>query len=671
MMACSLKYKMVIFFLSVAVIYGQTDSTYLGAEEVLENILQEPAGEVDDSNLYEIIEQLITNPLELNTSTVNELMLIPAVDLEVAELIISHRKKYDVFFSVEELHSVPGLGKELANQIKPFVYIQKEPVPLDQDIPEIGTMDNIFSNTKFILRSRVTNDLQTRNGFVTNRFEGTKPKFYNRMFLQYNNKVQLGFLVEKDAGEVSINEFTSYHLAVRDLGLLHSFVLGDYIIEFGQGLALWSPYGFLKGADAIFPLKKKDRALRPYSSATETLFLRGAAASVKINDFIITGFYSKNKFDANIDTLTGNIVSTPESGLHRTESEISRRNAAEEKIAGARLDYQIPGLLRTGLLYYQSDFSKSFQPSGVFDLTGNKFNYTSFHYDLIIQNFNLFGEIVYNGTSVASINSVQFFAGRDFSFTTSVRSYPRNYISFRGYAFGERAGAPTNEFGIYTGIKWRTPIGILNLYYDQFRFPFTTFLNPQPGEGDELLADFINKPLNRLETRLRYKYENKDVNGVIDNTKQLVKRLRQLIRFELIYYPTKQLRLKGRFEFNDYRIAVLNEQENGYLFFQDVRFSPTQNINLYARIIFFRTDSFNSAIYEYENDLTGVLTNLALFGEGIRWYLILRYRPLYFLTVSAKYSEIYKPKENTMSSGVNEIEGNLDNRLSIQIDVNL
>jgi hypothetical protein len=200
---------------------------------VLENILQEPAGEVDDSNLYEIIERLITNPLELNTSTANDLMLIPVVDLKVAEMIVSHRKKYGVFFSVEELHSVPGLDKEIADQIKPFVYIQKESTPHEQDIAEVSTMDNFLSNTKFILRSRITNDLQTRNGFVTNRFEGTKPIFYNRMFLKYNSKVQLGVLAEKDAGEVAINEFTSYHLAIRDFGMLHRFVLGDYIIEFG------------------------------------------------------------------------------------------------------------------------------------------------------------------------------------------------------------------------------------------------------------------------------------------------------------------------------------------------------------------------------------------------------------------------------------------------------
>ncbi|MEJ2103668.1 MAG: hypothetical protein P8X47_03710, partial [Ignavibacteriaceae bacterium] len=84
-----------------------------------------------------------------------------------------------------------------------------------------------------------------------------------------------------------------------------------------------------------------------------------------------------------------------------------------------------------------------------------------------------------------------------------------------------------------------------------------------------------------------------------------------------------------------------------------------------------RTDSFNSAIYEYENNLTGVLSNIALFGEGIRWYLLMRYRPIRILTLSVKYSETYKPKETSLGSGYNVIPGNLDNSLSFQLDMNL
>jgi len=40
-------------------------------------------------------------------------------------------------------------------------------------------------------------------------------------------------------------------------------------------------------------------------------------------------------------------------------------------------------------------------------------------------------------------------------------------------------------------------------------------------------------------------------------------------------------------------------------------------------------------------------------------------------TISAKYSETYKPKEKSLSSGNNTINGNLDNRLSLQLDLNI
>ena len=106
------------------------------------------------------------------------------------------------------------------------------------------------------------------------------------------------------------------------------------------------------------------------------------------------------------------------------------------------------------------------------------------------------------------------------------------------------------------------------------------------------------------------------------------------------------------------------------LVFQDIRFSGLRDLVLYGRIIFFNTDSFNSAVYEYENDLTGVMTNLPMFGEGVRWYFIARYKVLKSLTISLKYSETYKPKERFLSSGNNLISNNIDNRISFQLDMN-
>jgi hypothetical protein len=666
-------HSILIFFVlllnpNAEIIFAQTDSSYLTTEEILEDILQEPVGEFDDSDLYDQLEQLMLNPVNLNTATADELTRIPLLDISAARLIVNHRSKYGFFFSLNELNSVENLDREIIKKITPFLYIAREKV-VSEKPP--GGVERVFSQSDVLLRSRLINALQTSEGFLRNRFEGTKPKIYNRLLVKYGGSFQAGYLTDKDAGESSINEFSTFHIAVSDAGFVHKAVVMDYFLEFGQGLTFWSPYAFSKGADAILPVKRSDRILRPYTSSTENNFFRGAAAAFNAGDFIFSGFYSYNYFDANIDSITGKITSTPVDGLHRTPSEIRKRKTASEKMLGGRLDYRFADMLNLGVLYYQSQFSNEFQPNNVYDISGDEFNYTAFSYDLILSRFNFAGEFSYNGKSVASINIFRLLISSDFTFITSVRSYPRNFLSLHGYAFGERNGATSNETGIYTGFRWRTPIGLLNFYYDQFKFPFATFFNPNPTQGDEYLADFLSTPVKKFELRLRYKYENKDLTGWIENSKAVVKRLRQVYRTEIIFTLSNQIRLRGRFEYNTFRIAQTGQSEKGYLIFNDVRYSPTNNFNLYGRIIFFKTDSFGSAIYEYENNLTGVLTNVALFNEGVRWYLLMRYRPYRIITLSVKYSETYKPAEQSLGSGDNRIPVNFDNTVSLQLDLNL
>jgi hypothetical protein len=657
----------ILFILAATIVFPQTDSSYLQTEETLEDILQEPVGEIDESNLYEQLELLMLNPINLNTSTTNDLLQIPLLDISSARLIIEHRTRFGIFFSLGELNAVQNLDKELVNKITPFLYVEKKSTDI---IEPPGKIESFTSKTNIILRSRYINALQTNEGFLEEKFIGTKPKTYNRLLIKYDNHFQAGYLADKDPGESSYNEFSSFHLAFNEISFVQKAVLFDYLLEFGQGLTLWSPYAYPKGADAMIPFKRNDRIIRPYTSSTENNYFRGAAAAFNFGDFILTGFYSDNYFDANIDSVTGKITSTPIDGLHRTPNEIRKRKAASEKLIGGRIDYGFENLFHIGLVHYQSHISNEFQPSYVYDISGDKFNFTAAAYNLLFNRFNISGEFSYNGISVASINQLEILISNNFTFVSSVRSYPRNFYSLHGYAFGERNGTTQNEVGIYTGFKWKTPVGLLNFYYDQFKFPYSTFFNPIPTQGDEYLVDFLTRPIRRFEIRFRYKYENKDQTEPIDNSKIVVKRLRQVFRGEIIYSISTKIRFRGRFEYNTFRVAKTGENEKGYLVFQDVRYSPTNNFNLYGRIIFFKTDSFGSAIYEYENNLTGVLTNIPLFDEGIRWYLLLRYRPYKFFTLSAKYSETYKPAEKSLGSGESTIPGNLDNTVSLQLDIN-
>lgn len=660
---------LLLLFIIIKPTYAQLDSTSIITEDVLDNLLIEPDIETNSEELVEIFEDLIRNPIDINSADAFELLKLPNMDSQSAQKIIEHRNKFGYYFSPNELFSIRELDKQLIESIIPFVKTSrpKDDAENNEEVT-IGT-ESIFTKSKLTLRNRVTNDLQNRDGFITGKYQGSKLKSYNRFLYNFDKNYQAGVLVEKDPGELSYTDFTSFHLQVKEIGILKNFVAGDYLLEYGQGLALWSPFGFSKGADAVYPVKKKARFLRPYTSAAEYRFFRGASARIVIDDFNLTAFYSGNTFDATIDPITGNITSVGQTGFHRFESELSKKNSAHEKLIGGVLDYKLNNKFNVGMIYYNASFNKNFQSNSLYSIEGESFNYYSLYYDFNFSKINIFGEASYDGNSVASINGVQFSANRELIFTSAVRSYPRNYINLYGFGFSEKSGSINNEVGIYSGFKWVIPIGVLNLYYDIFKFPYRTNQNSLSSEGNDLLVDFVSVPLPNFEVRLRYKYENKEVTELIGFDEEIVRRLKQIARTELIYNVSRFLRLKTRIEYNHYFIKDAGLKENGFLVFQDVRYVPQKNINLYGRIIFFQTDSFNSAVYEYENDLLGVMPNLAMYGKGVRWYLIIKYKPLNFLTLSTKYSETYKPDVTSLSSGDNEIIGNVDNRISFQIDM--
>lgn len=655
-------------------LYAQLDSIDSNFEDVVNEVLQESILESDNEDTYQIIEDLLQNPIDINYSTISDFQKIPGLTVFYSKLLINHRERFGSFFSLSELGLVDGLPSELIEKIKPFLTITS--VEKINATPQNGTStatwDVIKENFQFNYRSRIINDLQQRRGFAERRFEGSKPKLYNRLLIKYGGSAEAGFVTEKDAGENSWNEHTSFHLAFRKYGIVKILSVGDYTLEFGQGLALWSPYALSKSADVIYPLKRKNTIIKPYKGTNENNFFRGAAVSLQLGDFIFSTFYSKNYFDANIDSSSNLILSTPLDGFHRTESEKKKRKSAVETFYGARFDFMLSDdIINAGFLYYQSKFSNAFTPAAAFDLAVDKFNFTSFYYDLHLGKINLFGESAFDGRSLASIANASFSFGRNFAFIVSVRSYPHNFRSVHSYAFGENSGSTKNEVGIYSGFQLNTWLGEINFYIDQFKFPAATFENSLPSSGSEILINLRSRPFHKTETILRYKYEKKEVTEDIGNLKTVVPRIRQLIRGEVIYNLSKKLRLKTRAEFNNFQISEINIDETGIMIFQDVRLLLLKNLSLESRFAAFQTKSFNSAIYEYESDLAGILSNVALYGSGVRWYLLVKYKPITNISFAMKYAETYKPMEKNLGSGLSEILNNVDNKISLHIEVNL
>lgn len=175
---------------------------------------------------------------------------------------------------------------------------------------------------------------------------------------------------------------------------------------------------------------------------------------------------------------------------------------------------------------------------------------------------------------------------------------------------------------------------------------------------------------------LKYKNENKEeLRTIKDEFNRDVKKVdnrNQLnSRIEFIYDFSDKMRLKSRYEYVNVNYKNFGGSNKGYLFFTDLKFIAFKNLSVDTRFVMFNTDSYDSRVYEYENDISGLFSNVALYGKGTRWYLLIKYKPLNYIEISGKYAETYFDGVKEIGSGNDRIQGNINNRLNLSLELTL
>lgn len=684
-------------FILPALAFAQADSLRGDTVEVQDNnniemLIENETQDSEDSELLDRLQALQDNPVDINTANADELQTIPYIDAILANKIIEYRLKNTKYYSVIELHYVDGIDDELYEKIKRFVIVKSSKVDFTKD--EFGVVQKIrninkgfWSGLKIEARSRFSNELQPSEGFLDTsdgKYLGSRPKLYNRLIARYYTKgykFSGSILAEKDPGEQKFADHIGGYIEMKAPLLLNQILLGDYTLEFGQGITLWGSYSFSKGSEAVSGIKKKGSDINSYSSVNEVQYFRGVAGKIKLptsfGDFSLYGFYSNNNIDASIDTL-GQLSSLYEDGYHRTESEVNRGNSGQEKLIGGRLQYDTKtfGTTKLGLTYYRSEYNKPFKYKSLYDFSGTESNALGVDYDIVFKNLNFFGEWARSYTDVVGgLAGVKFLFFKQADVIFLVRNYPKNFIMLHSYGFGEQSGTSQNEFGIYSGIRFKVAkLVTVNAYFDQYKFPYATFFNPVPTSGNDFLLYAEWNLTRNLKLITRYKNESKeDVVDIVNQygleEERIYPREQTNYRIQLDYDIFKTFRVRSRFEYVFVNYESYLTSQKGILFFSDFRVKPLRNLILDGRFIVYQTDSYDSRIYEFENEINGVVSNQGLYGKGRRWYLLLKYKPLNFLELSAKYAETIYEGAKSIGSGNDEILGDTKNRFSFQLEI--
>jgi hypothetical protein len=651
-------------------------SKYTKFEDLLESMTEEKEDGEELTSLIECLQELHENPMSINTADMEDLLKIPFLNEITAKSILEYRKKYGGFFSVYELASVSGIGRDLAEKISFLISTTENAAEAKQD-----TAFKRKGHHQLLARSWVT--FPKAAGFSANgekpaAYQGSRPTIFARYHYEKSGVFQAGFTVDKDPGEQFFKgsnpygfDFYSGHLSFRINKLIPSVIVGDFTAGTGQGLVLWQGFSLGRSSD-IMQASRNMSQIRPYTSTDENNFFRGLAAAFQFKKSKFNLFISSKKTDANLalaDDSSTIFTSLQTSGYHRTLSEIEDKKSIRHTVVGAFFNLY-SNQVKTGITAIYERFQYPFNPG---DQLYEKFLFRgtvncnlSADYHWITGKYHFFGEAaISKSMGIAITQGIEARLHDQLALTLQCRYFDKDYHATWASAFASDSKA-NGETGWYAGFRMLPASKIaFSAYADWHYWPWIKYTTIAPSEGSDYLlqTDFrINK---RLTGYIRYRNKTREKktagNTLYFNTTEKT----EILRFHATYDINNRLSFCGRLELCRFKNKG---SENGILAFQDFIWTPKKlPLSTVFRISWFHTESFNSRIYAYENDLLYAFSTLSFWGEGFRFYLKFKYELLKNLDVWGKVANTWYPGKQRISSENNELNSNLKTEAKIQI----
>ena len=624
-----------------------------GAENSdLQDLLENAESEVNIEQLLDLMEQLKTNKILINDADTGDLRQLPWLKTFDVQAILIYRRDKGPIHSLQELETI--IGKEKTASVSPYIRFKKE--PSSRLTPKAKALEVDGS-----LYSRIMWETTPRKGILNGKYAGENYKLSHR--LQFSAPhLQASLLQEKDIGEPDVADFTSLSLCATDIGAVKSAVLGNYKLNFAQGLLIGQGRYYAKGSDPTGSVRLSSKQLLPYSSSSESGFLQGAATTLKLDPFEVTLFYSANHLDAVINDA-GVITSFSSSGYHRTELELSRKDNITETLSGANLlcHYQagnFRGRVGGSVLSFRYPVPlDELEPSAATS-TLSSATLCGLETDLSLGHAALFAEAAFSQRP----DDASWTAGAEYeilhglSTVAAVRQYGARYYSPFAGAFAERGSGASNEQGYYVGLNAKISNRLaVGAYYDLFAFPLLDDHCPYPSDGNDSRFFMTWKQSTLLTWSLQLQHKKKEEQSNQGTSgdplwtalPQITSRCR--LDCDMTLSRKVQLRSRGEVKKVVKEYLAGDQPFYGWLAYQQAGYTSGK-FGLKGRFTVFNTDDYDAAIYAYEDDLP-LTSSLGMYnGRGKSLFVVATWQPLPQMKLGARYETTWYSDREAYSS---------------------
>ena len=693
-----------LFFLSLLITLSPLNSF-----DIYNSSLQE-------DEIIDLISYNKDNPLNLNSTSFDQLLKIPYIDFSIAKKIINRIDTKGNFTTLNQLKIEKIIPDEIYDLLSNCFFIvgSKDRA---KKIEQTGPKSDDHSKIKIDYNSRFKRKLQKSRAYNESIYFGSDNYQSNKITFKTNN-LKLSFLTKKDPGEISNTNNMKYSVSYsfnNNNNRYNNLILGYFKLKTPSNF-IWDETSFRDNFIVSSNTINKNRNSRikkylsPGISSMDSYGLKGAAIGYDISfnnksssniSQLIEFYYAKKDITVNFSEVddenpTQKIKTVITTGYNRTITEMDR--------------YSNANYLNRGFVYQLNNRSKRFY-------LATSIYHQEYNYEFL----DISDESRYNNSFVADLSSEYYFSKRNRLNINLAGNNSSNYsynLIFSHYFFSNESNNSKKRKSLSSiHLKYQdqntnkyNPFSVSNMLNSSYNkddierslsllFKGRTSNNKTYFElqndfyigimddfvGDEKLTG--NKFKIQVETDLNENNQLK-FTTTLKNEEQLSTGERE---YTDVYEKKFELKHKVKFEYgksenrkknkNSLNLMSLLQYKDeidgfGYLLSENITlilnprkanfFNFLNNSKYKIRI---GADSYytEGKTLIYKNYFTtGLYTSLNSYsGKGISIYFITSYSFLTYYKITLGINENFKNYSNTFGSGYDEIEANKINTFEI------
>ncbi len=660
-------------------------------ERTTEKLSETSDKPIDFSDVSDVLDRFQNHPINLNNTNHEQLSQLLFLNDRQINNLMNYIQSYGTIYSIYELRVVDGFDSATIRKILPYVSagqeMEKHPIRI-KDLLQSGRNQLLMRFEQVVQKQagyHVADSVLDKNPNAG--YAGSPAKLYFRYSYSFYNRLSMGLSGEKDAGEQFFKgnqkngmDFYSGYISLQNTGILKQITIGNFNVDFGQGLTLSS--GISAGAiPGTGNVRRYARGVIPSQSTNEGNYLRGVAVVLKKWNYRLSLFYSNHKRDANVtvaDTLTGDawsISSFSETGYHRIPRELEDKNTLRETILGGNINFR-NSFLSIGITGFRSHWNASLEPRtypyNIFTFRGKENLNFGIDFQASLRNVFIFGECSRSRNGgMALLSGIQLSPDPRLMFSLSLRDYQRNYQNLLSNALGQNSANANEQGFLFTFNAGIAPGLGLTGYADLYRFPWLKYRTDSPSRGSEyqLQSDFTAGKFVKMYLRFRIRSKQINVPENLRPVNILEEGTSMTVRYQADWQVSDFLILKSRFEWLRNRNGNLSPAY-GLLLSQNLSYKfPVKHFSLTFLYALFDTDSYNERIYAYENDVLYGYSVPSYSGKGLRCFLLAAWSPFRCIDFWARYAQTWYSDRNSIGTGLDLINGTTKSDLEIQLRI--